>query len=310
MYQRKWNKSTMKRTALKRTRLHLLGVIFVIGLLAGTGSHRGWQERLAKFSSKQGQPAESSQDISINGKVVMAGSTSMESLANALAEGFMNRYPQVTVTAEFTGSSAGIEAVLAGQADIGNSSRQLHPAEQAAGGVEHVVAIDGIVIVTNMENGVIGLTREQLCGIYRGTIRNWQEVGGSNEAVVVIGREAGSGTREAFEAYLGLEDGCSYANELNSTGAVMARVSSTPGAVGYVSWEVLDDTVSVLSLEGVIPTEETIRDGRYGLSRPYVMVTKGEIEAQSRAVQEFFRYLDSEESRALLKKAAVIVSER
>lgn len=234
----------------------------------------------------------------------------MESLANALAEGFMNRYPQVTVTAEFTGSSAGIEAVLAGQADIGNSSRQLHPAEQAAGGVEHVVAIDGIVIVTNMENGVIGLTREQLCGIYRGTIRNWQEVGGSNEAVVVIGREAGSGTREAFEAYLGLEDGCSYANELNSTGAVMARVSSTPGAVGYVSWEVLDDTVSVLSLEGVIPTEETIRDGRYGLSRPYVMVTKGEIEAQSRAVQEFFRYLDSEESRALLKKAGVIVSER
>lgn len=309
-------KKEKNRNRIYMTKVHLLGAVLVIGLLSGSGreyrgvdSPHGREYRGTDSPQSMGESGmQSVEQDAIQGTVTMAGSTSMESMANALAEGFMSRYPQATVTAEFTGSSAGIEAVLAGRVDIGNSSRRLHPAEQAAGGVEQVVAIDGIVMVTDTGNRVKGLTKEQLCGIYQGTIRNWQDVGGLDEPVVVIGREAGSGTREAFEDFLGMEDRCVYANEVSSTGAVMARVSSTPGAIGYVSWEVLNDTVSVLSLDGIMPTEETIRDGGYGLSRPYVMVTRGSLEKQNEAVREFFRYLYSEEGKALLNRAGVIVS--
>lgn len=243
----------------------------------------------------------------LSGTVTMAGSTSMEPIANALAEGFMNRYPHMTVTVEFTGSSAGIEGVLSGSVDIGNASRRVSSEEKAAGAVEHVVAIDGIVIVTDVQNPVRELSKAQLCGIYQGRIRNWCEVGGNDTAIVVVGREAGSGTRETFENYLEREGMCVYANELNSAGAVMARVSSTPGAIGYVSLDVLNDTVSVLALDGIMPTKEAIQTGGYGLSRPYVMVTKGGIEKQSEAVRAFFLYLQSEKGKGLLEKIGVIL---
>lgn len=277
----------------------LAAMILIIGLLA-FGS-RG--------SDRQGSFGQSNRSTPLRGTVTMAGSTSMESIANALAEGFMNRYPYVMVTVEFTGSSAGIEAALTGSADIGNSSRRLRPEEKAAGAVEYIVALDGIVMITDAENPVRELTKEQLSAIYQGKVRNWREVGGTDRAIVVVGREAGSGTREAFEEYLELEERCDYANELNSTGAVMARVLSTPGAIGYVSWDVLDDTVAVLAIDGVKPTADTIRTGRYGLSRPYVMVTKGGLEEQSEAVKEFFLYMKSGEGEALLKNAGGILVE-
>lgn len=280
----------MKRDRIQKAEALLWAALLFIGLLVSCG-------RRIDHNISQGIQASP-----IRGTVTMAGSTSMETFANALAEGFMSRYPYVTVTAEFTGSSAGIEAVLAGSVDIGNSSRRLREEEKAAGAVEYVAAIDAVVIVVDAENTVRELTKEQLCGIYKGEIRNWSEAGGRDAAVVVIGREAGSGTREAFEALLGMEDMCSYANELNSTGAVMARVSSTPGAIGYVSLDVLDDTVSVLALDGVMPTEESIRSGSYRLSRPFVMVTRGSMAEQSEAVQELFIYLESEEGKALLRK--------
>lgn len=283
--------------ANRNTPIYLYAAIFVIALLAAGGIQNNGQGKIMQTASNP----------QIKGTVTMAGSTSMETLANALAEGFMNRYPQVVVTAEFTGSSAGIEAVLAGTADIGNSSRRLRDEEKEAGAVEHVVAIDGIVLVTDAENPVRALTKAQLYGIYRGEIRNWSEVGGRDRAIVVVGREAGSGTRESFEASLEAEDRCVYANELNSTGAVMARVSSTPGAIGYVSWEVLDDTVTVLAIDGIMPAEETIGDGRYVLSRPYVMVTKGASEEQSEAVQAFLRYISSVEGKELLKRASRVI---
>lgn len=280
----------MKRDRIQKSEALLFAVLLFIGLLASCG-------RKAVYNIPQGI-----QTSPLSGMVTMAGSTSMETFANALAEGFMSRYPYVTVTAEFTGSSAGIEAVLAGSVDIGNSSRWLREEEKAAGAVEYVAAIDAIVIVTDAENTVRELTKEQLCGIYKGEIRNWSEVGGRDTAIVVVGREAGSGTREAFEAFLGMEDMCVYANELNSTGAVMARVSSTPGAIGYVSLDVLDDKVSVLALDGVMPTEENIRSGSYRLSRPFVMVTRGSRAEQSEAVRALFIYLESEEGKALLRK--------
>lgn len=275
----------------------LIAMILIIGLLAFGN----------RINDGHNSPNPSNCSTSLRGTVKMAGSTSMEPIANTLAEGFMNRYPYVMVTAEFTGSSAGIEAVLAGSADIGNSSRRLRPEEKAAGAVEHIVALDGIVIITDAENPVRELTKGQLFAVYQGKVRNWREVGGQDRAIVVVGREAGSGTREAFEEYLELEDRCDYANELNSTGAVMARVSSTPGAIGYMSWDVADDTVAVLAIDGVKPTADTIRTGRYGVSRPYVMVTKGGVEEQREAVREFFLYLESGEGRALFEKTGVIL---
>lgn len=275
----------------------LIAMILIIGLLAFGN----------RINDGHNSPNPSNRSTPLRGTVTMAGSTSMEPIANTLAEGFMNRYPYVMVTAEFTGSSAGIEAVLAGSADIGNSSRRLHPEEKAAGAVEHIVALDGIVMITDAENPVRELTKGQLFAVYQGKVRNWREVGGQDRAIVVVGREAGSGTREAFEEYLELEDRCDYANELNSTGAVMARVSSTPGAIGYVSWDVADDTVAVLAIDGVKPTADTIRTGRYGLSRPFVMVTKGGVEEQREAVREFFLYLESGEGRALFEKTGVIL---
>lgn len=236
----------------------------------------------------------------------MSGSTSMEKLANAVAESFMEKYPNVTVTAEFTGSSAGIESVLAGSVDIGNSSRSLKEEEKSSGAAENIVAIDGIAVVVDPANTVTGLTQEQLISIYKGETKNWSEVGGSDQAIVVVGREAGSGTRGAFEELLEIEDACAYANELDSTGAVMAKVASTPGAIGYVSLDVVDDSVIAVTLDGVEPTEENIKAGDYALSRPFVMATNGEISAQKTEVQELFRYLASDEGKALIKSVGLI----
>ena len=236
----------------------------------------------------------------------MSGSTSMEKLANAVAESFMEKYPNVTVTAEFTGSSAGIESVLAGSVDIGNSSRNLKEDEKSAGAVENIVAIDGIAVVADPANKVEDLTKDQLVSIYTGETKNWSEVGGDDQAIVVVGREAGSGTRGAFEELLDIADACVYANELDSTGAVMAKVASTPGAIGYVSLDVVDDSVKALKLDGVDATEENIKAGNYALSRPFVMATKGEISEQKTEVQALFDYLSSDEGKALIKSVGLI----
>ena len=242
----------------------------------------------------------------LSGSVSMSGSTSMEKLANAVAESFMEKYPNVTVTAEFTGSSAGIESVLAGSVDIGNSSRNLKEDEKSAGAVENIVAIDGIAVVTDPANKVEDLTKDQLVSIYTGETKNWSEVGGDDQAIVVVGREAGSGTRGAFEELLDIADACVYANELDSTGAVMAKVASTPGAIGYVSLDVVDDSVKALKLDGVDATEENIKAGNYALSRPFVMATKGEISEQKTEVQALFDYLSSDEGKALIKSVGLI----
>ena len=227
----------------------------------------------------------------LSGTIALAGSTSMEKLANAVAESFMEKYPNVTVTAEFTGSSAGIESLLAGSADIGDASRALKDSEKEAGAVENTVA---------------DLTKDQLISIYTGQTTNWSELGGADEAIVVVGREAGSGTRGAFEELLDIADQCTYANELDSTGAVMAKVASTPGAIGYVSLDVVDDTVKAFSLEGVEATADNIKAGNYFLSRPFVMATKGEISEQNELVQTLFDYLSSDEGKSVIAGVGLI----
>lgn len=242
----------------------------------------------------------------LSGSISMVGSTSMEKLANALSEAFMEQYPDVTVTAEFVGSGAGIEAVTNGSADIGNSSRSLKEEEKAAGVVENIVAIDGIAVCVDPANEVADLTKEQLTNIYNGTVTNWKEVGGADEPIIVIGREAGSGTRGAFEELVDLKDACKYANELDSTGAVIAKVASTPGAIGYASLDALDDSVKALSLEGVEATAENIKAGNYFLSRPFVMATKGEIYEQNDLVQAWFDFVLGDEGQQVASEVGLI----
>lgn len=242
----------------------------------------------------------------LKGSISMVGSTSMEKFATALSEVFMEKYPNVTVQAEFVGSGAGVEAVSGGTADIGNSSRNLKDEEKANGVAENIVAIDGIAVVVDTANTVEDLTKDQLTSIYNGTITNWKDAGGADQPIVVVGRESGSGTRSAFEEILKVEDACKYSNELDSTGAVMAKVASTPGAIGYVSLDVLDDTVKTVNLEGVEATPENIKAGTYFLSRPFVMATKGEISEQNDVVQTVFNFIYSEEGTELVKSVGLI----
>ena len=273
------------------------------GSTAATSTEAG---SVAESTVAESSVAATEAATDLSGSISMVGSTSMEKLANALSEAFMEKYPDVTVTAEFVGSGAGIEAVTNGTADIGNSSRSLKDEEKAAGVVENVVAIDGIAVCVDPANEVADLTKEQLTNIYNGTVTNWKEVGGADEPIIVIGREAGSGTRGAFEELVDLKDACKYANELDSTGAVIAKVASTPGAIGYASLDALDDSVKALSLEGVEATAENIKAGNYFLSRPFVMATKGEISEQNDLVQAWFDFVLGDEGQQVASEVGLI----
>lgn len=246
---------------------------------------------------------------SLSGTINLNGSTSMQKVANALQEGFMKANSGVTVNVEFTGSGTGIQAAIDGTADIGNSSRNLKEEEKSAGLVENIIAIDGIAVIVDNANKVTDITSEELAKIYTGEIKNWSELGGTDQPIVVVGRESGSGTRGAFEELLEIEDKCDYAQEIDSTGGVLSTVASTPGAIGYVSLDVIDDTVTVMAIDGVVASEESIVAGKYMLSRPFVMATKGAISEQSELVQAFFAYIESEEGQAIIKKVGLILPE-
>ncbi len=260
-------------------------------------------EQTVKLSPGQisGDQSEESCSGGLSGFIRIAGSTSMEELTDALAEAFMDKYPEVTVTVEFVGSSAGAEAVLNGSADIGNLSRNVSPEEAAQGLIGNTVADCGIAICVDPFNLVTDLTKEQLRDIYTGRIRYWKDVGGDDLPIVVVGREAGSGTREAFEELLGLEDKCAYANEMDSTGAVMARVARTPGAIGYLSFETVNDMVRTVKLEGTEPAISGVKAGEYALVSPYIMATKGEIALQSPLVQAWFLFVYSREGQEIVE---------
>lgn len=261
----------------------------------------------AQTTTEAASKADSNKNLS--GTISLAGSTSMQKLADALAETFMEANSGVTVTVEYSGSSAGIESLLGGSCDIGNASRNLKDSEKEGGAVENIVAIDGIAVIVDKSNSVAGLTKQQLSDIYTGVITNWSEVGGSDTPIVVVGREAGSGTRGAFEEILKVEDACKYAVECDSTGAAMAKVASTEGAIGYVSLDVLDDSVNALKLDEVEPTSDNIVAGTYFLCRPFVMATKGEISEQSELVQAFFDFVKSDEGKAVIKAVGLITAE-
>lgn len=282
---------------MKKLLTVLLTVLMVLGLSACSNNS----------AADRNTDKENNQIETLSGKLSLSGSTSMEKVCEALAETFMEEYPDVTVTVEYTGSGAGIESVTNKMVDIGNSSRALKDSEKKKGVVENVIAIDGIAVITNNSNEVENLTKEDLIKIYTGEIKNWKELGGKDENIVVLGREAGSGTRGAFEELLGIVDSCVYAGELDSTGGVKAKVASTEGTIGYVSLDVVDDTVKALKLDGVEATEANIKAGSYLLSRPFVMATNGEISAQNEIVQTWFDYIKSAKGQEVIKSVGLIL---
>ena len=255
-------------------------------------------------AAEQGKNVESAE---LNGTIKLAGSTSMEKLCEAMSESFMEKNPGVTVTVEYTGSGAGLESLAAGSVDIGNASRGLKDEEKASGEVENIVAIDGIAVITNKSCSIKDVTSKDLAKIYTGEITDWAELGGEEQPIIVIGREAGSGTRDAFEELLEVKDVCTYAQELDSTGAVLAKVGTTPGAIGYVSLDVVDDTVSGLKIDGVEATEKEILAGKYMLQRPFVMATKGKISGQNELVQAWFNYINSDDGKEVIKQVGLII---
>lgn len=282
---------------MKKLLTVLLTLLMVLGLSACSNS----------TANEENKNDANNEAETLSGKLSLSGSTSMEKVCEALAETFMEKYPDVTVTVEYTGSGAGIESVTNKMVDIGNSSRALKDTEKEKGVVENVIAIDGIAVITNNSNEVENLTKEDLIKIYTGEIKNWKELGGKDENIVVLGREAGSGTRGAFEELLGIVDSCVYAGELDSTGGVKAKVASTEGTIGYVSLDVVDDTVKALKLDGVEATEANIKAGSYLLSRPFVMATNGEISAQNEIVQTWFDYIKSAKGQEVIKSVGLIL---
>ena len=250
-------------------------------------------------------PAETTAPAKLSGTVSTDGSTSMEKVIGALGEAFMEANPDVTFTYNPTGSGTGIQAVAEGRCDIGLSSRALKEDEKASGLVETILSYDGIAIIVNPENPVNDLTLTQIADIYTGKITNWSEVGGSDAEIVLIGREAGSGTRSGFEEIVDVKDACLYRQELSSTGDVIATVAQNPGAIGYASLASVKDTVKAVQVEGVTPSEDTVKDGTYAIQRPFVLVTKEGV-ALSEAAQAFFDYATSPDAAPVITAAGVV----
>ncbi len=236
--------------------------------------------------------------------VATDGSTSMNKVIGALGEAFETD-TGITVTYNATGSGAGIQAVQEGRCDIGLASRNLKDEEKANGLEETILAYDGIAIIVNPANPVKDLDVETIAKIYTGEIKNWKEVGGNDAEIVLIGREAGSGTRDGFESITDTEDKCAYRQELTSTGDVITTVASNPNAIGYASLASVKDTVKALTVDGVAPSEATIKDGSYVIQRPFVLVTKKDT-ALSENAQEFFDFITSEAAHEIITSASVV----
>lgn len=240
-----------------------------------------------------------------SGTVSTDGSTSMEKVIGALGEAFEQDNPGMTFTYNPTGSGSGITAVAEGRCDIGLSSRNLHDSERAQGLTETVLARVGVAEVVNPDNPVSDIAPETLAEIYRGEITNWKDVGGSDMEIVLIGREAGSGTRFTFETVTDTEDACRYRQELTSNGDVITAVEENPGAIGYAYLSSVKETIKPLSIGGVLPTDESVRDGSYIVQRPYVLVTKSG-KKLSKTAQRFFDYITSPEADEIIITAGAV----
>lgn len=270
---------------MKKIMMIVLAAITAAAMLAGCASDNG----------------------SAGGSVSTDGSTSMEKVIGALGESFMANNQGTTFTYNPTGSGSGIKAVLEGRCDIGLSSRSLKDDEKAEGLKETVLAYDGIAIIVHPDNPVNNLDLETIAKLYTGEITNWKDVGGNDAEVVLIGREGGSGTRDGFESITGTADKCRYRQELTSTGDVITTVSQNPNAIGYASLASLKDSVKALTVGGVAPTEETVKNGSYVVQRPFVLVTK-DGAALSETAQKFFDYATSADAAGIIAKAGAVAA--
>lgn len=250
-------------------------------------------------------PAESADAVTeLKGEIMVTGSTSAEPLVSALADLFMEKNPGVTIAVQGNGSSAGIKAATDGSAALGMSSRELK--EEEKGSITPTtLCMDGIAVVVNKENTVANLTKDQIAQIFKGEITNWKDVGGDDAEIVLIGREAGSGTRDGFESITGTKDSCKYRQELTSTGDVITTVAGNPNAIGYASLASIKDTVKAISVNGVAPSEATVSDGSYEVQRPFILVTKEGVEL-SKAAQLFFDYATGKDAADIISAAGAV----
>ena len=277
--------------------------VLALALLAGCGSSAAPAATAAPAADSAAPATEAPAELS--GTVATDGSTSMEKVIGALGEAFMEQNKDVTFTYNPTGSGSGITAVCEGRCDIGLSSRALKDDEKASGLKETVLALDGIAVIVNPANPVSDLDVETIAKIYTGEITNWKEVGGNDAEIVLIGREAGSGTRDGFESITDTKDSCKYRQELTSTGDVITTVSTNPDAIGYASLAALKDNVKALTVGGIAPTEDTVKDGSYVIQRPFVLVTK-DGAGLSTAAQAFFDYATSADAADLIAAAGAV----
>ena len=276
-----------------------LTAVMVLSLLTACGSKND--------NSADTNTDGSNTETTLSGTVSTDGSTSMEKVINSLGESFMAMNKDVKFTYNPTGSGSGIQAVSEGRCDIGLSSRALKDDEKASGLVETVVALDGIAIVVNPENPVSDLDIDTIAKIYTGEITNWKDVGGNDAEIVLIGREAGSGTRDGFESITDTKEACQYRQELTSTGDVINTVSQNPDAIGYASLSAVGDSVKALTVGGVEATEATVKDGSYVVQRPFVLVTKEDTKL-SPAAQAFFDYALSADAASIIAAAGAVAA--
>ena len=291
------NKTKGSKNTMKKLLSLALTAALALSVLTACGSKT--DDSSDKDSGNDAQTA------AISGTVSTDGSTSMEKVINSLGESFMAMNKDVKFTYNPTGSGSGIQAVSEGRCDIGLSSRALKSDEKESGLTETILALDGIAIVVSPENPVSDLDVDTIAKIYTGEITNWEDVGGNDAEIVLIGREAGSGTRDGFESITGTKDSCAYRQELTSTGDVINTVSKNPNAIGYASLSAVGDSVKALTVGGVAATEDTVRDGSYVVQRPFVLVTKTGSEL-SPAAQAFFDYATSSEVADIIANAGAV----
>lgn len=292
-----------KENSMKKTICVILSAVMALALalFAGCGAASAPAADTAATPAAEAPAA----DAALSGTVATDGSTSMEKVIGALGEFFMEANKDVTFTYNPTGSGSGITAVSEGRCDIGLSSRALKDEEKAGGLKETVLALDGIAIIVNPATPVNDLDLDTIAKIYTGEITNWKDVGGNDAEIVLIGREAGSGTRDGFESITGTKDACQYRQELTSTGDVITTVATNPDAIGYASLAALKDSVKALTVGGVQATDDSVKNGSYVVQRPFVLVTKDGTEL-SPAAQAFFDYATSAEAAPIIAAAGAV----
>ncbi len=278
-----------------------LAAAMALSMLTGCGGNSNANDT----NGSDAQGSQAGQTAQLNGVVNTNGSTSMEKVMQVLIEAFQEQQPNVTVNYTGSGSGAGVTSAIDGTADLGLASRALKSEEEGKGAQAHIVALDGVAIVVNPENTVEDLTVDQIAQIFKGEITNWKDLGGADEEIAVYGREAGSGTRGAFEELVGVEDACKYLNEYSSTGDVIGNVASNPSAIGYASLSAVSDNVKAVKVNGVDCTEATVQDGTYEIQRPFVMITKDGTQL-SDAAQAFLDFAMSADAASLIAQAGAV----